>query len=61
MQPFVFRCPNTGYHVQSWIDAADDVAENDTSYRMVTCSSCQRIHWVNTKNGRTISGDGLQE
>jgi hypothetical protein len=54
MASFVYRCPNTGFHVHAWIDGADD---DDRTYEAVTCTACQGIHLINTKTGKLI-GDG---
>jgi hypothetical protein len=50
-----FHCPNTGFHVQAWIEG-DDSEANDL-YEAVTCTACQRVHLVNPKSGRVIGNN----
>jgi hypothetical protein len=51
----LFRCPNTGHHVQGWI--AEDVFDTDEdSYQSVACLACQKVHLVNPKNEKVIGG-----
>lgn len=43
MAPFLFRCPNTGLHVQGW--SAEEVpADELNTYETVTCIACQQVH-----------------
>ena len=56
MATFLFRCPNTGAHVQGWF--ADDGSENNgETYQSVTCLACQRVHMVNPKSGKVLGDD----
>ena len=41
MPPFIYRCPNTGRHVQGF--TAEEVSGEDT-YETVTCAMCQQVH-----------------
>jgi hypothetical protein len=51
----LFRCPNTGHHVQGWI--AEDVSDTDEdSYQSVACLACQQAHLVNPKTKKVIGG-----
>jgi len=54
MPPFVFRCPNTGFHVQG-LTPDDDESEgagNDV-FVGVTCLACGSMHLINPKTGKT--------
>ena len=43
MAPFLYRCPNTGQHVQGWI--ADDPTDlGDNAFETVMCTACTRLH-----------------
>ena len=53
MGAFLFRCPNTGLHVQAWREAAPF----DNLYEPVSCPICRRAHLVNPNNGRVLGGD----
>jgi hypothetical protein len=46
MAPFLFRCPNTGLHVQGWV-ADDGSDEPGETYETVDCQ----------RTGRVIGGD----
>ena len=50
MGAFLFRCPNTGQHVQGW--SAEEVDPNDDGYETITCSACQAVHLVNPATGK---------
>jgi hypothetical protein len=42
MPPFLYRCPNTGDHVQGW--SAEEVsADQASTYETVTCIACKQI------------------
>jgi hypothetical protein len=51
----LYRCPNTGQHVQGWL--ADDGSEDDETYQSMTCLACQQMHLVNTKSGKLLGDD----
>ena len=56
MATFFYRCPNTGYNVKGFIaDRADD---DDEAFEAVTCTVCQRVHFVNPKTGKVIGDEG---
>jgi hypothetical protein len=55
MAPFLYRCPNTGRQVQSWV--ADDPAEDDDTYQTVTCLACGGLHLVNPKTSKVVGND----
>ena len=50
MGAFLFRCPNTGQHVQG--RSAEEVDPNDDGYEAITCSACQAVHLVNPATGK---------
>jgi len=54
MPSILFCCPNTGWHVHSWLEDEDE-SEKDT-YRAVTCLACQGVHLVNAR-GRVLRAD----
>ena len=53
--PFLYRCPNTGFRVQGWVE--DDDSEDGERYEGVICHACGRLHLVNPKTGETPGGD----
>jgi hypothetical protein len=53
MLPFTYRCPNTGYRVQSF--SAVEVSDNANIYTSVTCIICQRVQLVNPATGQVLS------
>jgi hypothetical protein len=56
MAPFLYRCPNTGLNVQSWV--ADDPTEGGKeTHETVTCTACTRLHVVNPATGRVLGAD----
>jgi hypothetical protein len=57
VQPFLYRCPNTGYRVQGFV--AEDVSESAApeDYEAVTCLACQAVHLVNPKTGRVLGSE----
>jgi hypothetical protein len=54
MGPFLYRCPNTGFRVQGWVE--DDESEDGETYEGVICHACGRMHLVNPKTGETAGG-----
>lgn len=44
MPPFLYRCPNTGYRVQSF--TAEEVSDKE-AFVTVMCSICAQVHLVN--------------
>jgi hypothetical protein len=52
---FLYRCPNTGHHVQAWSEQEDDFS--DCLYLPIKCSVCLRAHLVNPKSGRALGTD----
>jgi hypothetical protein len=53
--PFLYRCPNTGFRVQGWVE--DDESEDSERYEGVICHACGRLHLVNPKTGETAGSD----
>ena len=51
MGDFVFRCPNTGFHIQAW---SDDDSDSPEFYEAVSCTGCNRTHLVNPTTGRVL-------
>jgi hypothetical protein len=57
MLAVLFRCPNTGYHVQGWF--AEDVSDNgEDTYQSLTCLACRQVHLVNPKTGNVVGATG---
>ena len=52
---FLYRCPNTGHHVQAWSEEEDDFS--DCLYLPIKCTVCLRAHLVNLKSGRVLGTD----
>jgi hypothetical protein len=42
MAAFLYRCPNTGQHVQGW--SAEEVPADEGTYEAVSCIACQQVH-----------------
>jgi hypothetical protein len=56
MPPFIFRCPNTGFHVQGF--TPEDESEGASNVVVgVTCLACGSVHLVNPKTGKTVGED----
>jgi hypothetical protein len=56
MAAFLFRCPNTGLHVQGWV--ADNGSEDTReTYETVSCIACRRTHLVNPTTGKVLGTD----
>ena len=53
--PFLYRCPNTGFRVQGWVED-DESEDSDDAYEGVVCHACGRLHLVNPKTGETAGG-----
>jgi hypothetical protein len=51
-QTFVYRCPNTGQHVQGWV--ADDADDSNDRFHTIKCLACSRMHTVNRKTGKVL-------
>lgn len=53
MVKLIFRCTQTGMHVQIEMpDAAPTDSPN--SYKSVTCPACARIHLINKTTGKQL-------
>jgi hypothetical protein len=51
MSPFLYRCSNTGFRVQGWVE--DDESEDSCeAYEGVICHACGRLHLVNPKRAK---------
>jgi hypothetical protein len=55
MPPFLYRCPNTGDHVQGW-SAEEASADQANAYETVTCIACKQVHLVNPATGQVLTG-----
>ena len=55
MQPFLYRCPNTGQTIQAY--TADHPDDDDLTYTQVNCLACAPTYFVNPKNGVLGSED----
>jgi len=55
MAAFLFRCPNTGMHVQGWF--ADNGDDGDAFYEATECLACRRLHFVNPRTGKVLGAD----
>lgn len=53
MPPFLYRCPNTGDTVQSFV--AEEV--DPDVYQQITCIICQQVHFVNPTTGKVLGED----
>ena len=54
MTPVLYRCPNTGQQVQSFVAEGDLDA---TEFEAIVCTACAGLHWVSLKTGRVLGVD----
>jgi len=54
MAPFLYRCPNTGQHVQGW--SAEEVSANQAD----TYETVQQAHLVSPLTGKVLTGNDNQ-
>ena len=54
MPAFIYRCPNTGYRIQSF---SADEQPDDGAYVPVDCVMCHQVHLVNPATGRLAGED----
>jgi hypothetical protein len=59
MPSFIFRRPNTGFHVQGFAAGDEESEETDDVFVGVTCLACGSVHLVNPKTGKT-AGEGCE-
>jgi hypothetical protein len=52
MPPFIFRCPNTGFHVQGLAPNDEESEGVDDVFVGVTCLACGSVHFINPKTGK---------
>ncbi len=55
MPPFMYRCPTTGFQVQSYTDEVSDVGVDE--YLTTLCTVCQQIHLVNPATNEILGYD----
>jgi hypothetical protein len=55
MAPFLYRCPNTGHNVQTWV--AEEVPADKDTFQTLTCIACLQVHLVNPATGRVLGSD----
>jgi hypothetical protein len=58
MAMFVFRCPNTGLHVQGW--SPDEIPVEPNTFETITCTACGQLRFVSPATGRAL-GDRQEE
>ena len=52
MAHVIFKCPNTSFNVQQWLDEDEDVP--DDRYEAVSCPACAKVHLINHKTGKLL-------
>jgi hypothetical protein len=52
----LYKCPNTAFNVQQWIDDEPDAPRD--SYVVVNCLACRRIHFMNRRTHRLLGQEG---
>ena len=58
-RPVLFKCPQTGMHVQHWLpDAVDD--EPKGSYRQIVCPACAGLHFINYETGKLLGENNVR-
>ena len=50
----IFRCPATGFDVQTLWAPHDREEKQGPHYESVTCPSCAQLHFVNRKTGKLL-------
>jgi hypothetical protein len=50
----IFRCPATGFDVQTLWAPRDREEKQGPHYESVTCPSCAQSHFVNRKTGKLL-------
>jgi hypothetical protein len=55
MPPFIYRCPNTGFHVQGFAPEDEESERADDVFVGVPCLMCGSVHLVNPKTGKAAS------
>jgi hypothetical protein len=50
----IFRCPDTGFNVQTRIPRAEPAPDNATAYEPFACPICTRTHLIDPVTGRTL-------
>jgi hypothetical protein len=53
MAHLVFKCPDTSFNVQHWIEDDEDDAPGNR-YESVACPACTRVHFINRKTGKLL-------
>jgi hypothetical protein len=56
MLPFTYRCPQTGFRVQS----CSPTQISDGAYEVLTCVICGRVHLVNPES-ETVLGENKEK
>ena len=54
MPPFMYRCPNTGYCVQGFVDDEALKDHDAGDYLTTLCVMCQQVHLVNPLTGEVL-------
>jgi hypothetical protein len=58
MAPFIYRCPNTGFHVQGWFPDDEESERAGNVFVGVACLACGVVHLVNPKTGKMAGENG---
>jgi hypothetical protein len=54
MANILFKCPNTGMHVEHWLAEPSAEEEKRCTYEGATCPACTRIHFINRSTGELL-------
>jgi len=57
MATFIYRCPTTGMKAQGFIADDPTEAEDNDTYKAMTCLICTQVHLVNPKTGKVAGAD----
>ena len=60
MPAFLYRCPNTGFHVQGYTLGRTS-NENDPAYEAVICVACNGVHLVNATTSKVMGDRGFRD
>jgi len=50
----IFRCPDTGFNVQTRIPRQEQRPDGATAYEAFSCPVCARMHLIDPVTGRAI-------
>jgi hypothetical protein len=58
MGNIIFKCPRTGFNVQSWVENAPP-GEPECTFETVNCLACAGLHFINRSTGKVLGQNEL--